>query len=263
MNLVVNARDAMPQGGTLTIETKNIAIDKKSKEFAERHISVKPGAYIKLSVSDTGIGMNETTQQHIFEPFYTNKDVGLGTGLGLAAVYDIVKQSGGHIFVDSKVGKGTIFKIYLPRVNEEIALSEVKKLFRQVPKGTETILIVDDEDIVRALTRRILEEGGYEIIEARNGVEALSIFEKPDCKIDLLITDVVMPQMGGRELAKRLAIKYPATRILFTSGYSDNAAIRREKQEFGANFIEKPFTPVSLSQKVRQLLDTPNIDSNG
>jgi CheY-like chemotaxis protein len=215
---------------------------------------------MKLSVSDTGIGMDEATQQRIFEPFYTNKGIGLGTGLGLAMVYDIVKQSGGHIFVDSKVGKGTTFKIYLPQVDEEVESSEREKLFKQILKRTETILIVDDEDIVRALTRRILEEVGYEIIEARNGIEALSIFEMPGCKIDLLITDVIMPQMGGRELAKRLATKYPSTRILFTSGYLDDATNRQGKQEFGTNFIRKPFAPESLAQKVRELLDVVNID---
>ncbi len=261
MNLVVNARDAMPHGGILTIETKNFTIDKEVKEFAEQHISVKPGEYIKLCVSDNGIGMDETTQQHIFEPFYTNKNVGAGTGLGLAMIYDIVKQSGGHIFVDSKVGKGTIFKIYLPRVDEKVKLSRRGNLFKQILKGTETILLVDDEDIVRALTRQILEGGGYEIIEARNGIEALSVFEKPGCKIDLMITDVVMPQMGGRELAKRLATKHPSTRILFTTGYLDDETIRSDEQEFGTNFIEKPFTPESLTQKVRELLDIANIST--
>ncbi len=260
MNLVVNARDAMPQGGTLTIETENFTIDKEVKNFAGRHIPSKPGAYIKLSVGDTGIGMDEATQQLIFEPFYTNKGIGLGTGLGLAMVYDIVKQSGGYIFVDSKVGKGTNFKIYLPRVDEKFESSE-EKIFRQIPKGKETILIVDDEDIVRVLTRQILEEGGYKIIEARNGVEALSIFEKPDCKIDLLITDVVMPQMGGRELAEKLTPRYPSTRILFTSGYQDDANTRQEETEFGKNFIEKPFAPDSLGQKVRELLDGANSET--
>jgi CheY-like chemotaxis protein len=205
--------------------------------------------------------MDETTQQHIFEPFYTNKNVGAGTGLGLAMIYDIVKQSGGHIFVDSKVGKGTIFKIYLPRVDEKVKLSRRGNLFKQILKGTETILLVDDEDIVRALTRQILEGGGYEIIEARNGIEALSVFEKPGCKIDLMITDVEMPQMGGRELAKRLATKHPSTRILFTTGYLDDETIRSDEQEFGTNFIEKPFTPESLTQKVRELLDIANIST--
>ena len=260
MNLAVNARDAMPHGGILTIETKNFTIDKEFKEFTQGG-SVEPGEYIKVSVSDNGIGMDETMQQHIFEPFYTNKNIGAGTGLGLAMIYDIVKQSGGHIFVDSKVGKGTIFNIYLPRVDKKVKLFKEADLFKQTLKGTETILLVDDEDIVRALTRQILEESGYEIIEARNGIEALSIFDKPGYKIDLIITDVVMPQMGGRELAKRLGTKYPLARILFTTGYLDNETIRSEEQEFGTNFIEKPFTPESLTQKVRELLDIANIDT--
>jgi PAS domain S-box-containing protein len=202
MNLVVNARDAMPHGGILTIETKNLTIAKESKEFAEQRISVEPGEYIKLSVSHNGISMDETTQQHIFEPFYSNTNVGAGTGLGLAMIYDIVKQSSGHIFVNSKAGRDTTFKVYLPRVDKKVKSSKRGNLFKQTSKTMETILVVDDEDIVRALTRHILEESGYKIFEARNGIEALSIFNEPNRKIDLIITDILMPQMDGRELAK-------------------------------------------------------------
>jgi len=261
MNLVVNARDAMPHGGVLTIETKNFTIDKEFKEFAEQGIFVEPGKYIKLSVSDNGIGMDETTQQHIFETFYINNNIGAGTGLGIAMICDIIKQSGGHIFVDSKGGKGTIFSIYLPRVDKKVELFKEEDLFKQTLKERETILLVDDEDIVRGLTRQILEESGYEIIEARNGIEAFSVFEKAGSKIDLIITDIVMPQMDGRELAKRLATKYPSTRILFTTGYLDDETFHSEEREFDTNFIEKPFTSESLTQKVRELLDISNIDT--
>jgi signal transduction histidine kinase/CheY-like chemotaxis protein len=258
MNLVVNARDAMPHGGVLTIETKNFKID---KEFTEQSMSVKPGEYIKLSVSNTGIDTDKKTQDHVFESFYTDTNVGMGTALALAMIYDTIKQSGGHIFVDNKVGKGTVFEVYLPRVDEKVKSSKKDKLLKQSLKEMETILIVDDEDVVRALTRHILEEGGYKVFEARNGFEALSVFENPGCKIDLIITDIVMPQMDGRELAKRLATKYPTARILFTTGYFDNQTIHSAEPEFRKNFIEKPFTPDSLTRKVRLLLDVPDFDT--
>lgn len=253
INLVANARDAMPQGGVLTIETSNFTVSDEFEELTGQ--PVKFGSYVELRVGDTGLGMNAETQRHIFEPFYSNKDVGLGTGLGLAMVRDIVKQSGGYIFVGSAVGKGSTFKIYLPRVDEKVDAPENEKAFEQSPKGNETILIADAEDSVRALTRRVLEEGGYRVIEARNGIEALSIFERRDCKIDLLLADAVMPQMGGHELAEKLAPTRPTMPVLFMSGYSDDASVRRETSEFGANFIEKPFTPDLLARKVRELLD--------
>lgn len=259
MNLVADARDRMPQGGTLTIEAKNLTVD---EEFTERHIQVGSGAYVELTVGDEGSSIDVATRRNILEPFHTSEDVGPKTNPGLAAVDEIVKQSGGYIFADSKIGKGTIFKIYLPRVDdEEVELPKEDKASGQIPEGTETILIVDDEDIVRALTRRILEESGYRVIEARDGAEALTVFEQPDCKIDLLMTNLVTPRTGGRELAKYLASSHPSTRILFASDYSDEANVHRAESEFGANFIEKPFAPDALARKVRELLD--EIDADG
>jgi PAS domain S-box-containing protein len=253
MNLVVNARDAMPDGGTLTIETTNVNVD---EEFAAAHLPIMPGPYVLLAITDTGIGIDEETQQHIFEPFYTTKEIGKGTGLGLATVYGIVKQSGGYIWVTSKPGKGSTFEIYLPRIEQEVWTESEAATAEYLPNGAETILIVEDEDLVRALTRQVLEECGYEIIEARNGVEALSIFEQPDCKIDLLLTDVVMPQMGGRELAERVTRTHPNLRVLFTSGYTDDAAIRQDVIVPDTNFIQKPFTFDALAHKVRESLDS-------
>ena len=252
MNLAVNARDAMPQGGNLTIETANVVLD---SDYTRQHASVPPGAYVMLAVSDTGTGMNAETQKHIFEPFFTTKDIGKGTGLGLSTVYGIVKQSGGNIGVYSEEGIGTTFKIYLPQVIEQSEAEDAKSTFDELPKGTETIVLVEDEDIVRTLTRQILEMCGYTVLEAGNGVEALSLCEKHDCHIDLLITDVVMPQLGGRELAERFAQIYPQMCILFTSGYTDDAIVRHGVIEADTNFIHKPFTPGDLAHKIRDILD--------
>ncbi len=254
-NLAVNARDAMPEGGKLTIETANIFLD---SEYVSQHVPLKSGSYVMLAVTDNGIGIDIETQQHIFEPFFTTKEIGKGTGLGLATVYGIVKQSGGYIWVYSEVEHGTTFKIYLPRIDDEVALEAVTGEAESAPKGAETILIVEDEDIVRALTRRILEESGYQVIEASNGVEALSIVERRDYKIDLLLTDVVMPEMGGRELAEKLALIQPNLRVLFTSGYTDDAVIRHNVIETDTNFIQKPFAFDTLAHKVRECLDAEN-----
>jgi CheY-like chemotaxis protein len=199
--------------------------------------------------------MSAETHRHIFEPFFTTKEVGKGTGLGLATVYGIVKQSGGNIWVYSEEGVGTTFKVYLPRVVEPAEEIEIKKTSDELLKGTETILLVEDEELVRTLTRQILEECGYTILEARHGVEALSICEEHGSEIDLLLTDVVMPQMGGRELAERFAPLYPQMRILFTSGYTDDAVVRHGVIAAGTNFIQKPFTPQGLAHKVREVLD--------
>jgi two-component system, cell cycle sensor histidine kinase and response regulator CckA len=255
MNLVVNARDAMPSGGNLTIETANVSLTKK---FAARQFTVRPGSYVMLSVSDTGVGMDAETQQYIFEPFFTTKEVGKGTGLGLATVYGIVKQSGGYVWAYSEPGKGSTFKIYLPRVDVNVRELKEEPIPESVPNGTETILLVEDEEMVRNLSRQILETCGYRILEARNGVEALTICQKFDSKIDLLMTDVVMPQMGGRELAEKLSQMYPQIRLLFTSGYTDDGIIRLGVIKTGDNFIQKPFSFETLAKKVRDLLDAKN-----
>ncbi|MBA3694488.1 MAG: response regulator [Acidobacteria bacterium] len=253
MNMVVNARDAMPQGGKLTIETANIFLE---PDEARQKVGILPGPYVMLAVCDTGHGINDQILQHIFEPFFTTKEIGRGTGLGLATVYGIVKQSGGNIEVDSKVGVGTTFKIYLPQVTERPEAAEIEETLAELPVATETILLVEDEELVRNLSRKILETCGYKVIEARNGLEALEVCENGDYEIDLLMTDVVMPQMGGRELAEKLSERLPNLQILFTSGYTDNAMARHGVIKTSTNFLQKPFTFNALARKVRQLLDT-------
>lgn len=252
MNLVVNARDAMPDGGQLTIETSNVFLD---EEFAARHVPTEVGYYVLLAVTDTGTGIDPETRKHIFEPFFTTKEVGKGTGLGLATVYGIVKQSGGYIWIDSEVGQGSTFKIYLPRVDECVGAEKKQSAPEELAAGTEAILLVEDEQMVRDLSRQILEDCGYTVLEAGNGVEALEICGQSDCKIDLLMTDVVMPQMGGRELAEKLAATHPRIKILFTSGYTDDSVVRHGVIEVGTNFIQKPFSPTALALKVRNILD--------
>jgi two-component system, cell cycle sensor histidine kinase and response regulator CckA len=252
LNLVINARDAMPRGGSIVIETERVQLD---DQYAGHHISVKPGDYVMLAVSDTGIGMDEATKKQIFEPFFTTKEVGKGTGLGLSTVYGIIKQTGGNIWVYSELGKGTTFKIYLPRIADASKVSEKSIVATDFQKGSETILLVEDESLVRKLSREVLESCGYNIIEAENGVDALDVFEKYEGKIDLLMTDVVMPKMGGRELAEILMKKIPQMRVLFTSGYTDDAIILHGIIDVGTNFIQKPFTFDILARKVRELLD--------
>ncbi len=255
MNLAVNSRDAMPNGGKLIIETANVFLD---EEFAARHVPTKPGSYIMLSVTDTGAGMSDETVENIFEPFYTTKKVGKGTGLGLATVYGIVKQSGGFIWVNSEIGVGSTFKIYLPRIDESPDSRHKEVVSEHTADAAATILVVEDEDLVRALTRRMLEECGYKIVEAGNGIQALAICRKLDCAIDLVITDVVMPQMGGRELAEKLAEICPQLLVLFTSGYTDDEVIRSDVIEADTNFIQKPFTFDALAHKVREYLKSEN-----
>lgn len=259
MNLAVNARDAMPRGGKLTIETANVFFE---PENTEQKVGVLPGAYVMLAVCDTGEGMDDTTQQRIFEPFFTTKELGKGTGLGLATVYGIVKQSGGNIEVDSQMGAGTTFRVYLPRVAEQSEAVEITDSPAEFLTGTETILLVEDEELVRKLSREMLETCGYTVIEAREGLEALKIWEAGDCKPDLLITDVVMPQMGGRELAEKLKERLPDIKILFTSGYTDDAVIRYGVIEPNTNFIQKPFTFDALNRKVRELLGADDLKIN-
>jgi PAS domain S-box-containing protein len=251
MNLVVNARDAMPYGGDLTIETAMVSLN---EEYAQRHEGLKPGAYVMLSVTDTGEGISREIRKKIFEPFFTTKPMGKGTGLGLATVYGIVKQHNGYIYVNSEPGEGTTFKIYLPVVEEKES-----KVFAQddigFAHGTETILVVDDEPSLRKLVRSSLSAVGYRILEASSAEEALGICEDFEGKIDLLLTDVIMPGMDGKRLAEMFYTRRPKTKVVFVSGYTDEILAHRSILDPGIVYIEKPITPTMLSKKVRQVLD--------
>ena len=253
MNLVVNARDAMPDGGTINIETANVELD---DDYARTHASTMPGEYVMLAVSDTGEGMPRETQARVFEPFFTTKEKGKGTGLGLSTVYGIVKQSGGSIWMYSEPGRGTAFKIYLPRIDGAIVDDQPLVPAKNGKGGKETILLVEDEEAVRQVASRILRRSGYTVIEACNGNDALRQFGERGREFDLIITDIVMPEMGGLELAQRIREWAPSARILFTSGYTEDAVLRRSFLEPGAEFIEKPFTPARLAERARQVLDS-------
>lgn len=252
INLAVNARDAMPKGGILTIETANVILD---EEYTSKYHDLSPGNYVMLAVSDTGVGIDEERQQYIFEPFFTTKEIGKGTGLGLATVYGVIKQSGGHIWLYSELGQGSTFKIYLPRIDTENIDQEDSTLSSDIYLGNETILLVEDEKMVRNLSRQVLQACGYRVIEASNGAEAMKLCEQMKPDFELLMTDVVMPEMGGRELSEKLLEKYPHIKILFVSGYTDDAIVRHGVINEGANFLQKPFTFDALARKVRQLLD--------
>ena len=252
MNLVVNARDAMPDGGKIGIETANVDLD---QGYCAVHPYILPGRFVMLSVSDTGTGMSDEVKAHIFEPFYTTKERGSGTGLGLATTYGVVKQSGGSIEVYSEVGIGTTFKIYLPRVEEEASPSEKDDRPQDMRGGSETVLLVEDEDIVRNLCVQILERLGYKVLQARNGAEAIALAQGYGDRIDLLLTDVVMPGMNGAELARQLVLHHPERKVLFTSGYTDDAIVRHGILKEGVSFIGKPYTPSALAKKVRGVLD--------
>jgi PAS domain S-box-containing protein len=255
MNLAVNARDAMPTGGQLTLETGNVYLD---EEYARTHPAVGVGRYAMLAVSDTGSGMDEATKARVFEPFFTTKEQGKGTGLGLATVYGIVKGSGGHIWVYSEPGRGSTFKVYLPWAEGKVPSAKSHVGLSRIPTGKETLLLAEDEDAVRALTRHVLTACGYTVLEARNGAEALRLCEHHAGPIQLLVTDVVMPEVSGRQLAERLTQRHPEMRVLFLSGYTDDAVVRHGVLQAEVAFLQKPFTPAALAQKVREVLDRRN-----
>jgi PAS domain S-box-containing protein len=256
MNLVLNARDAMPQGGTLTIETRNVEL---AADDAGVHFGVQPGPYVLLAIRDTGTGMNATTQAHIFEPFFTTKTPGRGTGLGLATVYGIVKQSAGNIEVESAPGRGTTFRVLLPRVVEPAPVARGRATTDVVTGGTETVLVVEDERIVRRLICDVIRERGYTVLEAGDGVEALRSAEEHAGPIHLLITDLVMPRMSGRVLAEHLTALRPGMRVLFLSGYAAEAMARHGVPDEETAFLQKPFVPDALAAKVRVALSGPNL----
>ncbi len=254
MNLAVNARDAMPVGGRLIIETSNAELD---RTYNSTHPIVKPGRYVLLAISDTGTGMNAETQAHIFEPFFTTKEPGKGTGLGLATVYGVVKQSGGFIWVYSEVGKGTSFKIYLPRVNQPEDKASVAPPFAEAPRGTETILLAEDEQDVREVAREFLESGGYTVIESHNGADALRLAAEHKGAIDLLVTDMVMPGMTGKELAGRLQHQHSGIGVIYMSGYSEQTVAETAQADSGMLLLTKPFSRGSILRAVREALNVP------
>ncbi|NIV55500.1 MAG: response regulator, partial [Gemmatimonadetes bacterium] len=257
MNLAVNARDAMPKGGRISIETADATVT--PTDVRHHAYNVQAGEYVVLAVTDTGQGMSEEVQAHIFEPFFTTKELGKGTGLGLSTVYGIVKQSGGYVWVESQVGSGTSFRVFLPRAEAPARVGapsdEARTGSTALPDGSETVLLVEDEPAVRALVKKILEQRGYTVLEARGGHGAIGISETHAGPIDLLLTDVVMPEMSGRELAERLLPDRPNTRVLFISGYTEDAVVHHGIQNTRINFLEKPFSPGALVRKVREVLD--------
>jgi CheY-like chemotaxis protein len=247
----VNARDAMPNGGKLTIETSNVEID---EAFTQAHLGAVAGRYAMVAVTDTGAGMDATVRAHLFEPFFTTKEVGKGTGLGLATVYGIVKQSDGYISVYTELGKGSSFKVYLPRI--EAAPAGAAAAVKIGPaRGSETVLIVEDEGAVLKLTRRALEAQGYTVLAAADGGDALRIVERHGGTIHLLLTDLVMPGLSGRELADQLQVRRPGIRVLYMSGYPGDAVVQHGSLTPGSAFLQKPFSPDSLARKVRDVLD--------
>jgi len=251
MNLLVNARDAMPKGGKVTIETANVELD---HPYARRHPVVKPGEYVLLAVSDTGTGMDEETQIHLFEPFYTTKERGKGTGLGLSTVYGIVKQSSGYVWAYSEVGKGTAFKVYFPRYGDKASKAKDLASSNASLRGGETVLLVEDDEGVRSFVLQLLTMNGYRVLTAGNGDEALETAGRHRGPVHLLLTDVVMPKMGGRELAKSLEGRLPGIKAMYMSGYTDDAIVRHGVLDPGIPFLQKPFTPERLLRKVREVL---------
>jgi PAS domain S-box-containing protein len=252
LNLAVNARDAMPRGGKLILETRDVIFD---EERGRTDPSVPPGSYVMLGITDSGSGMDAEIVSHMFEPFFTTKELGKGTGLGLSTVYGIVKQSGGSIGVDSRPGQGTSFKIYLPRIEEPLAEVEKKPAETERIRGSETILIVEDDEMVRRLVCQALRMYGYQVVEAANAGEALLICETHQRSLPLMVTDIVMPQLSGQELAARLAPLHPKMRVIYLSGYTDDAVVRHGVLNSTTFFLQKPFTPIALVKKVREVLD--------
>jgi two-component system cell cycle sensor histidine kinase/response regulator CckA len=254
VNLAVNARDAMPKGGKLSIEVRNIVLEKGDPRLPP---AIPPGRYVRLAVADTGCGMTEEVKEHLFEPFFTTKEQGKGTGLGLATVYGIVRQAGGFVQVRSEVNRGSTFAIYLPRVEESATPAAAQSAAPVPMSGTETLLLVEDEDSVRALVRLALKSRGYTVLSARHGTEALALCQRHDGPIHLLVTDVVMPLMGGRELANQLRARDAGLRVLYLSGHADQAMSRHGAFGEGEEFLQKPFSVDTLTRKVREVLDRP------
>jgi signal transduction histidine kinase/CheY-like chemotaxis protein len=259
LNLVVNARDAMPAGGTLTIETANVELD---DEYARTHALVVPGPHVLLAVSDTGTGMDAATMEHLFEPFFTTKPAGEGTGLGLATVYGIVTGSGGHVVAYSEPGQGSAFKVYLPSVAATVE-SRAEAAAAPAAGGAETILVVEDEDAVRSYVERVLGRLGYTVLAARSGVEALALVADDAGPIDLLVTDVMLPGINGRETSERLTARHPSLRTLFISGYTEDSIVHRGELDQGVAFLGKPFTPDALGHAVREVLGAQRVVSGG
>jgi len=259
MNLVINGRDAMPDGGRLTITTRNVTLDESQ---ARTNKNASPGDYVMLSVEDTGVGMTDEVKRHLFEAFYTTKPSGKGTGLGLATCQAIVEQCGGHISFSSDVGKGTTFRTYFPRVAEPLDSDTRLSKAGPLPRGTETLLVVEDDPAVRHLARGVLEAQGYEVLSAANGQDALRVMhEHKGAPVRLVVTDVMMPLMGGKAMAEWLKTTYPELQILFTSGYTDNTIAHHGVLDAGVEFLAKPYTPATLVRKVRALLDANSMSA--
>jgi two-component system cell cycle sensor histidine kinase/response regulator CckA len=264
VNLVVNARDAMPNGGKLTIETDNVTL---AEEYVDRHSHVKPGEFVMLAVSDSGCGLSDDARAHLFEPFFTTKELGKGTGLGLATSYGIIKQGGGFIFPYSEEGKGTTFKVYLPRATAEVKMMPERERERvstieasALPRGAETVLLVEDNDLLRQMATETLERHGYTVIAARDGVDALAMIdrqaERDRRPVHLLLTDVIMPNMSGRELAGHFQRRFPEVRVLYMSGYASDAIVHHGMLDPGIELLQKPYTPLALIRRVQEVLGT-------
>jgi signal transduction histidine kinase/CheY-like chemotaxis protein len=257
MNLAVNSRDAMPRGGKLTVETHNVVLD---DTYSDGHVDIKAGAYIMLSVSDTGSGMDVATCSRLFEPFFTTKELGRGTGLGLSIVYGIIKQSGGNIWVYSEPGKGTTFKIYLPQTEEQCEAKEAA-VPKRIPSGSEAVLVVEDDQVVRKLTCTLLQGAGYKVLEAQDVRHAIELLQSQRGQIGLVLTDLVMPELGGLELVEKMRQICPEIKVLYTSGYSDEVIVRHGHLEEGTPFIQKPFSAGDLLRKIQVALgDAHDVD---